>query len=84
MVWLMGDAISVTLLSSVLQTTLPLMMVGLGQTLVILTGGSTSQWAASSACQLPVRDADDPGLDMIVWVPLILRSGSGLASSMGS
>jgi ribose transport system permease protein len=75
---LMGDAASTDLLLSLLQTTMPLMIVGLGQTLVILTGGidlAVGGIMSITTTLLATQMTRDE--DMVVWIPLVLVVGFG-------
>jgi ribose transport system permease protein len=76
MVWLMGEAFSVSLLTSILQTTLPLVIIGLGQTLVILTGGidlAVGGIMSLSTAIIATQMTGDG--DILVWLPVVLLIG---------
>ena len=76
LVLLAGDAFSLTLLLSMLETTTPLLLVGMGQTLVALTGGiDLAVGGVMSVCAtlLVTQMATDSHIAM--WLPLILLVG---------
>ncbi len=76
MLWLMGRAASVSLLTSILQTTLPLVMVGLGQTLVIVTGGiDLSVGGIMSLTTAIIATQMTRDVDIVKWLPVVLGLG---------
>ena len=69
---LMGDAFSINLLTSILQTTLPLIIVGFGQTLVILIGGiDLAVGGIMSLATAIIATQMTEGSDMILWMPIV-------------
>jgi ribose transport system permease protein len=76
MVGVQGDAFSTSLLQTVLETTVPLLIVALGQTLVILTGGIDLSVGGifSLAASLIATKMLENG-DILLWLPLVLLIG---------
>jgi ribose transport system permease protein len=67
---------SSTLLQTVLETTVPLMLIGFGQTLVILSGGidlSIGGIFSLSTALIATKMTGDG--DMVMWIPLVLLIG---------
>lgn len=76
MISLMGNSLSVDLLTSILQTTLPLIIVGLGQTLVILIGGidlGVGGIMSLSTALLATQMTQNQ--NMAFWIPCVLVLG---------
>lgn len=76
LIFLAGSSFSLTLLESMLETTTPLLLVAMGQTLVALTGGiDLSVGGVMSVCAtlLATRMATDG--EIATWLPLILLIG---------
>jgi ribose transport system permease protein len=68
--------VSSSLLQTVLETTVPLMLVGFGQTLVILTGGiDLSVGGIFSLSTALIATKMTGNGDMVLWVPLIILIG---------
>jgi ribose transport system permease protein len=71
-----GSSFSSSLLQSVLETTVPLLIVGLGQTLVVLTGGIDLSVGGifSLAASLIATKMLQNG-DIFLWLPLVILIG---------
>ncbi|HEV7753334.1 MAG TPA: ABC transporter permease [Baekduia sp.] len=75
---------SSSLLQTVLETTVPLMLVGFGQTLVILTRGidlSVGGIFSLSTALIATKITSDG--DMVVWIPLVILIGLGAGAING-
>jgi ribose transport system permease protein len=75
MIGVQGD-VSSSLLQTVLETTVPLLLIGFGQTLVILTGGidlSVGGIMSLATAFISTKVLADG--DIVLWVPLVLLMG---------
>jgi ribose transport system permease protein len=80
-----GDAASSDLVQSVLETALPLILVGLGQTLVVLTGGiDLSVGGILSLATAIVATQVTTDADMAVWLPLLVVIGLAAGAINGA
>lgn len=73
---LMGEAFSLSLLTAILQTTLPLLIISFGQTLVVLTGGIDLGIAgimSLSTALLATQMTEQS--DMTFWLPFVTVIG---------
>lgn len=76
MVIAQGESFSTSLLQSTLETTVPLLIVALGQTLVVLTGGidlSVGGIFSLAASLIATKMIEDG--DLVLWLPLIVLIG---------
>jgi ribose transport system permease protein len=82
---LAGDASGSDLVQSVLETAMPLILVGLGQTLVILTGGiDLSVGGILSLATAIVATQVTTDADMAVWLPVLLVIGAAAGAINGA
>ena len=76
LLFLAGDAFSLTLLESMLETTTPLLLVAMGQTLVAITGGiDLSVGGIMSVCAALIATRMTTDGDIATWLPLVVLVG---------
>ena len=84
LLFLAGSSFSLTLLESMLETTTPLLLVAMGQTLVALTGGiDLAVGGVMSVCATLLATRMTTNGDIAMWLPLILLIGLGCGAING-